>query len=274
MEKKIFAMDMDGTCLDSRSRISDETLTWLHRAKAQGVEIIPTTGCPLSCIPHQLKEEKIYRYVITSNGAVVTDTQEGKTIFSALMPLETAVSLMEECEGSGLGMTAHIEHEYLLQGRLLAALGRLHYGKDASNAKAIRKLIPYAKACQKDVEELQFFFFSQSACKRTQASLAGHTGVAAAYTDHYVEIYSKDADKGTALAAAARYLSIPRDNVACIGDGENDTPMFQEAGIRFAMGNAVPALKSAADKVVFSNDENGVAQAIQCLLKYNNRRSI
>lgn len=263
---KLLAIDMDGTCLNSRSRISEETLTWLRRARQEGVEIVPATGRTLTCIPHQLQEENLYRYVITSNGAAVTDIQEGRDIFSALIPMETAAALMEDCEGAGLGMTAHIDHEYLLQGRLLAALGRLQYGRDAANAKTVRRIIPYAQTEKTDVEELQFFFFTQSARSRTEAAAQQYEELEAIYSGRYVEIYSRKAAKGTALAAVAQHLSIGKEDIACIGDGENDIPMFREAGLRFAMGNAVPALKEAADRVVASNDENGVAEAIQYLL--------
>ncbi|MDD7740057.1 MAG: HAD hydrolase family protein [Fusicatenibacter sp.] len=66
--------------------------------------------------------------------------------------------------------------------------------------------------------------------------------------------------------AKSQHLSIRADEIACIGDGENDIPMFKNAGIRFAMGNASPALKACADRIVASNDDDGVAEAIQFLL--------
>lgn len=268
MAIKLLAIDMDGTCLNSKNKISEQTLVWLRRAREQGMEIVPTTGRSLSCIPGQLKEENFFRYVITSNGAAITDTATGRDLFQALIPLDTAVALMQECRGQGLGMTAHIGHEYLIQGKTLAAMGRLQYGPDASNAKAMRRIVPYAQKMQMDVEELQFFFFNKGARKRTENALKNYSDLAAAYSDIYVEIYSQSATKGTALAAAAENLSVSREEIACIGDGENDLPMFRNAGMRFAMGNAVPALKAAADRVVSSNDEDGVAEAVQYLLSH------
>ena len=260
---KLLAVDMDGTCLDSRNQIREETLVWLRRAKEQGVEIVPTTGRTLSCIPHQLKGEDLYRYVITSNGAVVTDIQTGETVFRALIPRQTALSLIDQCQGRGLGMTAHIGHEYLVQGRCLAALGRLQYGPDAVSSRTVRRLIP---CVEQDVEELQFFFFTDGARQRTRQALAAEEGLESTYSGRYVEVYSKNATKGSALAAVAEHLHVAREDIACVGDGENDLTMFREAGLRFAMGNAVPQLKAQADRVVATNNENGVAQAIQILL--------
>lgn len=267
MNTKLLAIDMDGTCLNSKSRITEETLVWLRRAREAGIEIVPTTGRTLSCIPHQLRDEPLYRYVITSNGAVVTDLKEQKTVFSALLPLGTALALMEDSAGPGLGMTAHIGNEYLVQGKKLAALGRLSYGQDAVSSKTVKDILSTAKEIGLDVEELQFFFFTKSARERTEQAIAKQQNLAVSYADHCVEIYSANATKGTALAAVASHLSVAKADVACIGDGENDIPMFRAAGLRFAMGNAVPQLKAEADRVVASNNENGVAEAIRCLLE-------
>ena len=90
--------------------------------------------------------------------------------------------------------------------------------------------------------------------------------LSSARTSYYAEIYSSNATKGTALSAVADYLSVSKDEIACIGDGENDITMFQASGLRFAMGNAVPALRSMADVVVSSNNHDGVAEAVRSLL--------
>ncbi|MCC8067021.1 MAG: HAD-IIB family hydrolase [Clostridiales bacterium] len=78
----------------------------------------------------------------------------------------------------------------------------------------------------------------------------------------HVEIFPKNASKGEALSRLASYLHIQKECIACIGDGENDLGMFRVSGLRFAMGNAVPALKQQADYILPSNREDGVAEAI------------
>ena len=70
---QLLAVDMDGTCLNSRQHISDRTLGALRRAAEAGIEIVPTTGRTGTCLPSDLKEEHYIRYVITSNDARVTD---------------------------------------------------------------------------------------------------------------------------------------------------------------------------------------------------------
>ena len=105
---KLLALDMDGTCLNSYSKISPTTMDALYLARTSGIEIDPTTGRALSCIPHQLRKTGLFRYVISSNGAVAVDLKERKTLFRALMPYEAAATIIESCQGPDLKMAAHI----------------------------------------------------------------------------------------------------------------------------------------------------------------------
>ena len=285
---KLLAVDMDGTCLDSRSRMTDQTLLALRRAAAAGITVVPTTGRNLGCIPHRLAagtlyddtgpayrgrsedtrgNRELFRYVISSNGAVVTDIAEKKTLFRAMMPREEALSLLKACRKIRLGNAAHICHRYLMEGKFLTTAGRFIYGKDAAGVYCVRNMEEAVEKSRHEVEELQFYFLSGKAEEKLRAVMASRPKLSAAYTGMYAEVYSKDASKGKALAALGRYLGISRGETACIGDGENDLPMFEAAGVKFAVGNAVPELKERADYVTGSNDCGGAAEAIEKILR-------
>lgn len=263
---KLLALDMDGTCLNSHSKISERTMEALRMARTSGIELIPTTGRALSCIPHQLRKSGLFRYVISSNGAVAVDLKERKTVFRSLMPAGTALSIMEAAKGPDLKMAAHIHHEYLLQGRFLSLCGHVIYGQDASRAKSVPDLASAIRKRSENVEELQFFFLTKKAREHTRHIVSEFPGLSSSYTLHYAEIYSSKATKGTALSAVADLLAVSRNDIACIGDGENDLSMFQQSGLSFAMGNAVSELKSRADIIVSSNDQDGVSEAIHYLI--------
>lgn len=280
---KLLAVDMDGTCLDGRSRITDGTIRALRDAAAAGITVVPTTGRSMACIPHRLaagtlrkniagyrkaeedirENQGLFRYVITSNGAQVTDILEKKEIFQEMIPQDSALALLEACRRIRLGVTSHIDHEYLLQGRILVLLGHLAYGMDAGAVRWVRDMSGTVKKSRYEVEELQFYFLSPSARKKVQAVLAGFPELSAAYTGMYVEVFAAGASKGNALQALSGYLGIEKEEVACIGDGENDLSMFRAAGLKIAMGNAVPELKKEADVITGSNDRDGVAEAVR-----------
>lgn len=259
---KLLAIDMDGTCLNDKKLISEETLLALRRLSASGVEIVPTTGRALRCCPHQLTENRFYRYVITSNGACVTDLDTDTDLYRAEIPCRQVLSLLEECRKLHLGVSVHAKHEFILQGRLLQTLGKLSYGQDAAQARQICSISGMLKQEQADIEEIQLFYFSPSARKRLEQVLSRQKNLIATYSPAYVELYAPHASKGTALSQLANQLHIQREEIACIGDADNDLSMFASSGLRFAMGNAVPELAAQADVILPSNNDSGVAEAI------------
>ena len=268
---------MDGTCLDARSRMTDRTLQALRKAAEKGVVIVPATGRNLECIPHRLAagtlrrtgtpddyaNKGLFRYVISSNGARVTDICERKTIFRASVKREDALTLLENCRGKGLGIASHVRHRYLLQGRFLTTAGLLIYGKDAQGVYCVRDMETFVRRNDCEVEEFQFYFLLPGAKEKVRTILKEYPSLHAAYTGIYVEVYSRDASKGNALAALAGHLGIRQEEIACIGDGENDLSMCVSSGLKIAMGNAVDKLKVQADHIAESNRNDGAAKTIE-----------
>lgn len=260
---KLLAVDMDGTCLDGRSRMSGENLAALRRAAQAGILVVPTTGRSLSCLPYRLRSEKFFRYVISSNGAQVTDLHTGESLFQALIPKRRAMRLVQLAQSLPVSITAHVEQKYLVRGRAFWLMGRVVFGPDAAASICVGNMNRVLRQQAADVEELQFYFFTGRTGRKLRCMLERYAPDCRwAFTDQYVEIFSNNASKGAALAALAARLNIPKEQIACIGDGENDLPMFEAAGLRIAMGNAVPQLKEKASQVSRSNRHNGVAYAI------------
>ncbi len=263
MRIKLLAIDMDGTCLNPHSRISEQTMNALKACVDAGVMIVPTTGRALSCLPYQLAgNPELYRYVISSNGAQITDCQNRSSVYQVPIAKECAMRLLESCREERLGITAHISQKYLMQGKVLIFVGRIIYGRDAGNTIYVKDMSDTIMQTSGVLEELQFYFLSQTARENVRDIMKGFPELSAAYDRSYVEIFSRDASKGNALSELSSCLQIDPGQVACIGDGENDLSLFQAAGIKFAMGNAVPDLKAAADIILPSNKDDGVAYAI------------
>jgi hydroxymethylpyrimidine pyrophosphatase-like HAD family hydrolase len=95
---------------------------------------------------------------------------------------------------------------------------------------------------------------------RLPADCAGHFS-----HDNYLEVTRADVDKAGALAALADRLGVPLAETAAVGDGHNDLGLLRAVGLPIAMGNAKPPLKQAAVFVTGSNDEDGVATALDRL---------
>jgi Cof subfamily protein (haloacid dehalogenase superfamily) len=86
---------------------------------------------------------------------------------------------------------------------------------------------------------------------------------------NYLEILPVGVNKAKAVATVSRLLGVDLSEVVAIGDGLNDLEMLREVGFAIAMGNALDQVKAAADLVVGSNNEAGVAQAVIEILARN-----
>lgn len=171
-----------------------------------------------TCLPHQLTDQNsLFRYVISSNGAKVTDYHTQKTLYQSEIPKQTALSLLNACQSEKLGITAHIRHEYLLQGHSLVFLGRLIYGKDARKVRYVQNMEQTIQELSCDVKELQFYFFQKlhaaaqnASCKLPVSSCCLHRSVCR-------DLFIRTLQRG-ALTHLAQSLGIAKSEIACIGD--------------------------------------------------------
>ena len=150
--KKLLAIDMDGTCLNDKKRITEKTMQALKKAADNGIIIVPTTGRSLDCLPRQLLEEKFYRYVIASNGARIYDRQEQKTLYESLIPAKKAMAVLSEGKKRRLGLVARVENQNIVEGVKLNILARLIYKKDSEDSIKTKNIIQTLKEKNCDVE--------------------------------------------------------------------------------------------------------------------------
>jgi hypothetical protein len=101
-------------------------------------------------------------------------------------------------------------------------------------------------------------------------SLSGRANIARSQP-YYLDFTSPLASKGRALIELTKLMAVSTTSAMAIGDGENDVDMFACAGLSIAMGNADAKVKEAADFVTGSNDDDGVAVAIEWFVLGGNR---
>ena len=117
------------------------------------------------------------------------------------------------------------------------------------------------------VEKINYFFGDQQERARARRALQERGDVIVSSSlDNNLEINAPGATKGEAILRLAGHLGLRQEQTMGFGDGENDMTMIRTAGIGVAMGNAVEALKAESDYVTVTNDEDGVADAIEKLV--------
>ena len=274
MEIKLIATDMDGTFLDDDKRVLPENLRALEECAAQGIEIVPATGRIVAGIPEQIKNLPGVRYVISVNGAVVVDLEQGKEIRSCRIENDLAVRVMEMARDSesdimfdayvdGIGYTNHdfyanVEKYVPLRG-VVELIRRTR--------RPIEDHIVHVKTCGKAVDKINMFFVSMEDRQRMREELEKIPELLVSSSlSNNLEINAVGADKGSALLRLAEHLSIDRMTTMAFGDGENDLSMIKAAGIGVAMENGEESVKAAADYIAITNNEAGVAKAIRQLV--------
>jgi Cof subfamily protein (haloacid dehalogenase superfamily) len=96
--------------------------------------------------------------------------------------------------------------------------------------------------------------------------IVGNRATIARSQPYYLDVTALAANKGDGVAAIAQAVSVPFDQIAVFGDQDNDLPMFERAGFSVAMGQASAKVKEAADAIAASNEDDGVADAIDRLV--------
>ena len=272
---RLLAVDIDGTLLNPQFQISDADMTALRRAHSQGVEVILVTGRRhLFALPiaQQLGFDL---WLVSSNGAV-TRSLSGETFHRDLLPLETCRQLceaMREFRGStviqfdidGRGAIV-LEHMGELTGSIQRWLEK--------NMEYIKFVIPLEKALTTD--PVQVMFCGPIARMRQALDRLAACGLEKKITvlrTEYavrdlsiVDVLNQGCSKGHALERWAKYRGIPREQVMAIGDNYNDIEMLAFAGMPFIMGNASEELRGRGWPVTLSNDQHGVAAALEQVL--------
>ncbi|MBR4426855.1 MAG: HAD-IIB family hydrolase, partial [Spirochaetales bacterium] len=79
----------------------------------------------------------------------------------------------------------------------------------------------------------------------------------------FLEMMPSGYDKSSAIDALAKLFDVKLSQIMALGDDYNDVPMLKRAGCSVAMANAVPEAKAAAKYITDTNNNDGVAKAIQ-----------
>ena len=106
-------------------------------------------------------------------------------------------------------------------------------------------------------------------CEQAMQQTLGAKATAVRSQSYYLDVTPPGCDKGTFVEAMASRLGISTDQVATIGDMQNDLAMFKKSGMSFAMGNATDDVKQQATHVTASNEDEGFAKAMEMILKSN-----
>jgi Cof subfamily protein (haloacid dehalogenase superfamily) len=272
---RLLAVDIDGTLLNSQFHISQVDIDSLRRAHESGVEVVLVTGRRHTFALPMAQQLGFDLWLISSNGAV-TRSLRGESFHRDLLPVETCRQLCGAmCEFRG---NTVITFDKESKGALvLERMDDLTVSIQRwleKNMQFIEFVVPIENALVADPVQAMFcgpIARMHEALGRLDAS--GLKDCITVLRTEYplrdlsiVDVLNRDCSKGHAVERWARHRGIAREQVMAIGDNYNDVEMLAFAGLPFIMGNASEELKSRGWQVTLSNDDNGVAAAIEQVL--------
>lgn len=266
---KLIAIDMDGTLLNSKKQCSKKTMEILKQAQERGAIILPATGRAINGLPKELKDLGV-RYGIFCNGATCYDCQEGKVLVANHFSVKEVIQLLKICEkydaaydiyAGGMGYCEKkfldkIE-EYIIEEPIQMLV--------RNTRKSIAgRLTDFIIEHKMSVEKINMFFQDLDLREQARKEFKA-TKIAEPVSSlvNNLEMGKAGCTKGLALEQLIQVLGLTKEEVMACGDANNDLAMLEVAGFSIAMGNAVDEVKAIADYITDTNDEDGVAKAIE-----------
>jgi hypothetical protein len=256
---RLAAIDLDGTLLDSRQRVSARNLASLERLLEAGVIVALATARDRASIAGRVPLDRPGLYYVACGGAMVYEPAAKSVLWAVtLLPalateavtflqrFDQPVFVNADCDywadrdGDRVAM---IERRYDLRARRFASLEDVPLPAMRVSLAAPRPVL-------------------ERAAREAIATFGDRASVSLASPD-WLDVLGPRAGKGQALAWLQAHAGVRADETLAIGDFDSDLPLFAAAGYRVAMANGVASVRAAATHHTASNDEDGVALALE-----------
>ncbi|HET7034447.1 MAG TPA: HAD family hydrolase [Thermomicrobiaceae bacterium] len=270
--RRLLALDIDGTLLDPSDIVTPVVRAAIGAARAQGVAVALATGRRLRSTRRVVEELGIQLPLVLSNGALIWDSAAEAPLHEATFTAEAIATVLEASLAVGLAPILlqgplHGEHLVVPAGEELE-----HYARAFGRGWRDVDSVP-ATALPETAEVLTIDIFGPERQLRALTDRLAARGLAIFHsgplaletaTPHWAaNIHMPGVSKAAGVARLAADLGLTLADVVAVGDGENDLPLLEAAGIGVAMGNAAPDVRARADAVVRGHDADGVAEAIE-----------
>ena len=258
---RMIALDLDGTLLRSDSTVSERTIRAVRQAREKGVVVAIATGRMYATASPYAKLLGLGDIpMMLYAGGLIQTVESKKILFEQAIGEDDAAELLAMGKARGWQMQTYIDD----------VLRVAAYDKWIQDYEATTH--SHAVVCGDD-------FYAVQGRPNKILSRGEHDALAARkeeiekampgrfnilFSDPtFLEILPKGVNKGVCLHRLGRLFDVSAGQIMAVGDSPNDLDMLKEAGLSIAMDNASPAVKAVVDYVTKSNDDDGVAAAIE-----------
>ena len=264
MKYKLVVLDLDGTLTNSKKEITARNRETLIRIQEQGVRLVLASGRPtygIVPLANELRMNEFGGFILSYNGGEIINWESKEMMYENVLPNEVIPVLYECARTNHLSILTYDGAEIVTENSQDP-----YVQKEAFlNKMAVRETndfltditLPVAK-CLIVGDADQLIPVESELCIRLQGKINVFRS-----EPYFLEVLPCGIDKSTSLGALLSHLDITPEEIIVIGDGVCDVSMIQFAGLGIAMGNAQDSVKVCADVVTASNEEDGVALAVE-----------
>ena len=261
---RLLALDLDGTLTNREKQISEKNKLYIRRAQEMGVDIILASGRPVIGIENVARALDLYQtggYILAYNGGQIIDCKSGKSLVERFIPMEYYHDICD---------VIHHFHVFPLTyndvGVICEEDEDQYVRKEGyNNSVPIIKVPSLEAEVTRPVVKFMVVGEPTELAKAKAWMAQRFKGELNLFFSepYFMEVTPPGIEKASALAELTKILNIPREMLMACGDGLNDIPMLEYAGLSVAMANAYEETKKVADYIAPSNEDDGVAEAIE-----------
>lgn len=275
---KLFAIDMDGTLLNSESKINPSVKTAIEKLNEAGVKTVLASGRVMSSINIASQDLGFQNPMVANNGALIKLNDE-KVLSHYPLDDSHIKELVKFCEDHKFIYHFYDEDTFysnrLDDDRLKYLRLDTDYGLNYQCNISITE-DPYKDLKQRGKPAYKILigclsshpYGEEKAVDIIKKAFDGKLYVTSSGPGA-IEIMEPNVNKWEGIKILANHLGIKSDELAAIGDSSNDLPMVKNAKLGFAMGNGNEKIKEIADYIVADNNTSGIKEATDIILKYN-----
>ena len=263
MAYEVLVLDIDGTLTNSKKEITEKTLEAVISAQNEGIKVVIASGRPtagIKAIAKKLKLDEYGGYILSYNGAKITNFKTKEVIYNETLPKEMIPAIYEEAVEQKVGIVTY-EGSDAIAGNGIDEYNQLEARINGIGLREVEDFPNYVRfsvnKCLLTGEPSHMAEVEKKMKERFGSFLNIYRS-----EDFFVEVMPQNIDKAYSLGKLLKHLGLDRSQMIACGDGFNDLSMIKYAGLGVAMANAQEVVKEAADYITLSNDEDGVAKVI------------
>ena len=261
---RAIALDLDGTLTNHEKVVTPKTREALLKAASEGAVIILASGRPtygIEPVAECLELNQRGGYILSYNGGNIVNAKTGEKLFSQFLPDEVIPELYAYAKEHGHALLGYAGNE------IITEMPDDQYVKEESriNKMNIRKVDNLFESLEPHPTKL-LMTGDPTLMLKAEEELVEKLGDRMDIfrsAPFFLELVPKGIDKAKSLTRLLTKINLTPADLIAFGDGYNDLSMLKLAGMGVAMENAAPEVRAEADYVTLSNEEDGVAAALE-----------